>query len=1419
MKTLSEFLDYYLDNLYEASGFSESLKKTQKIINFTNKYTIPTPVKKYTGGLDSLMPKPEFLSGGFDTFSFSDLKQSKLLKQTTSSSISSWNPDVSSFTPEGSGTLGYSPWNISPLNNGTSTADRVSRITHAYTDRKFPIRGPSGTSFTNVDYFSSSFWISIGEPGSAVAETSFSINIPKSYFLACNHYDSSQRPTDINIYTNSEFASNISSNNWTGISLTYYSALTATGFTITGETATHYTFLIDSVSSGIPQTPAHNHYLVCAGSNYVPTTTRSATATISPSQPYSTYLSILRFIDDYRSDAVILPKTYDTETISAFYNTNQTRTGVPSGLSRGNVVVLSAQTNSDENGIYAVDSGSWTKLSDYIRKNLNFIKIQNYGLTGSSLLVSSKGNFYDAATPDMKLVANSSDNVNPGWLMLSYSKSKIISNISSTGPIYDSFSVDTFNYDIGEKKSIGSSSINYNKSEIKIINRKLFFTSVNPSVGRITAQSFTIGTPTVISGVLPTFNIGSEIYICSTPSDFVICEVLFSSSNTCQVLPVKIFGGPSSDLKVFEDGIIFNAIDTTSDFEFIPETYQRQLFYSFPKLKQISFSTLSQIEGTQKIISLKNEVPVRYMSSIALNPGLLHEASKQFGYKTSEKEFNFFEWFGFLKSFSKNSTMGTRVSPQINYLNSDLDYSKYTYEYFKQINDSNNSKAFVDNSITTTALSSQEFEINFLNKNNVFGEASAHYTSLSPLFTGSNVITRSTDFTQRVNIQDNYGNPYQTSESFFVQPVIDATANFANISKNINKYGENNRYSFEDFWATFTGPYDTGIAMSNSLFVLGGITNPLKNTSSSITSKQIYLYAYTTGSKSDMVFDGKSVMIPLPLINYDSRLQSCEIYVKFLGQPSFNGFLRARILDLSDFYKFNTTDSAKTLASSENVSVNYIGDTYVPVRFSFNDDASFNSRRGFGQHLFLEIEKVGDFNPATLIIRCANQSRDLFYQTISGTRINTNLQISSTAESYTGSVIYNLYKYTGNLISTQSSIQPPNTFATQIVRFPYLSNVLNSSFNAPSDYVNVSVSGSVSGSTGFTGAPIISLSDAIGIENYSFGMFTTYTGPTKNISFGVPVSQVNQKPKGYHMLISVKKSHDDNLPSAYIELEKDFVYNSLMVPETTLYITSGDFVGAINTNNSDSSILTSEKSSIINSISTSSRSDMIMGDRKLSYITPRTGYTGPVLLGGLAEDQNIDFVFKNSSDQIYHRESITATAGMLANSYEGSANGIEEDFFDLPLVESKTLTTSIFNGTLFTGSSLVNTNIFINFVAPASYGAIRVTGQSGSLIKIQNLTTNAFTGPWQGPIVKLDEDLSSGSKYNMLITLMGIPATQIATIEYYDGAYRTFNITSGSIFAREPRTNVVIHPEDAHLIYVRYGNEDDNPSLTKRYTR
>jgi hypothetical protein len=1417
---LNELLYLNLNKLYTALDSEKSERQNNQILLYANKNSIGTPDRKYNTGLDNVMPKSEFVFNPDGVFGFNNILQDKNIQQHLSQTTGSWNPNKFVFTPEGILTAEYSPWSGSPLNKATSARDRETRLAHNYGgSRQTPLRGASDQlgPYSRVENFTSAFWVSVTANGTpSISGRNVEINLDKSYFAAAQQYDSMSRPSDIKIYESDELDSAwTAGSGYTNINPTYYGNYKEVNFSLShsGPGAYRLVMEVGATGSAAVTSGSYRHYLVCVGSSY---TQRNLVSDAAITGSFDYKLNALRYISPYYQKTIIVPKTYDSIDIRGVYNDNQSIIGIPSSTQAGDVVVLANQTKSSENGMYVVSTGSWLRMDNNIPR-FSFAKSSTFGLTGSKFVVSPYGNIFDAPEPEMKLVSSDNNNITPYWFDDPGDNYKSYNSINFTGSIYDSFGVDSYSYDILNSNSIGRSDFNYIKDKIGFEWTNIYVTPRSEVSGDVDSATFTEAAISTITGNFGTLIVGSEIVITSAPSNFIIAEVLYSQSNSAQILVKKAFGTlDSSQLILIEDFMIYGDFKVDQDAYYsLLEVYQSQLLDKLPELSSWIVKTYGKDTDIKQALVLNNDLTRKELQFLFKDESLIDVFAKRFGYNDDFENLGEFNDFGNISAYSRNAIQGAKVKPDVVFLSEDEEHTESEYELTRQQSTQRSSVRFIENSVTNDENRWQEFEFNNLDTESVGGELSTNYSSEAPWFTGSNIVRRSQSSNTRVGMRDDYGNLYQINETTTQQAFQKTESVHTSIQNKGPEFGVVSPYNYDQFWTSLSGSARSGLPISDTIHFMGEIKNPVNSIASFNTKTKVYSL---TSKNSELVFDGKTVYIPMPNQDYLNQLKQVEVYAKSIGSITNNGFVRASIVDLTDFFDTNDSRSIVKYSSSNPVVVNYLDSTYRPIRFNFSDDSSWSSRTTFGQHIYLAIEKVGDFKPGRILFRCANESGPSLYQEFSGTRINTNLAISSTMLTSTGSSIYNLYHYLGNETTVVSEINIPNTFSTQYIRFPYFENTSKTSFNDSTDFVNVRLDSN----NLTTGPPFITLGSAYGIETYSFDMYDIGISPSsgsKSIVFGSTGSTVSQIPKGFNLLFAVEKDTDDGLSNAYIELDRNFIYDTMMVPELTIFTSNNNLRGGYNTPLDDAAFVTSSKDSIDSKLDISKRTDMHLEDRKQTFISPRASITGSVVVSGLRADKNIDFVFKNNEDNLYVRKTIQSTPGMVAYVYEGKTNGIEDNFKELKSFTSQDMIWSIYTGPTYTGS-LLNTNIFINFKAPNDTTILRATTDDNNLVKITNLTTNHYTGPTSGPQIALHEPLSGSGYYNTMITLYGPPNQHWINIDFHDGSWRTFYTASGSIFEETARTDVVDHPDNMSIVDMQVSEDDQQQKfLNKRFTR
>lgn len=1413
MQSINDFLDYNLDLVYRSIDFSELLRNYQQIQNYTNKYTLGSPAYKYSENFDKYFPAPNYSTENINTLDIQDYIYYKSIKQHGVFTSGSWHPDICSFTPEGVATISYSPWVKEPLNQGYVTNNRVARVTNTYSNRQYPLRGASGP-LSNVDRFFTSFWVFISNPTDDASSGALRFAIKKSFFMACQHFDNNGMPLDVNVYTSPNLITAYSSYVFFPQTINMYEALSSVGFTFDSQDDDYY-YVILNIDTPIPAGNDAWCFLFCAGSDYIPNV-NTTTSGLLDSSIYEFRFSSLKYISDVPVPVISFPRSYSTSVVRKIITDSANYSGL-NGISEGELVLVSNPDNTFYNGFYTATTGSWLNLTDYLGSNFTFLKSQSESFTGSPLLAHTNGSIFDAQEPQFNVMSFYSENTNPYWAIQNNANGQITSRISFTGSIASNFNINTYNYDINESNSIGNSDIDDSKNGINIEFDHIYFIPTEAALGRCPTRTINIGDIINIGGK---FSVSKDekIYLYQSPADFAIAKVLYVSGTTnisAQIIIKEIYGSfDSNEIIIFNSGYLTGNLKTTHNNLFLLENYQKQLLNGMDELKNLPIRIFDLRDQIIRTAVYQDNLTFDEIKALAINPYLFKLAAINHGYNIDYSQFTTFDLMAFIKSVAQIGVDGYKVSPEMNYLSLDDEYDKNIYEYIKQISSTKNINVMVTNAVGNDDISMGEFETNYLSTESVYGENSTNFDPAAVYFTGPNAITRNTSNINKINIQDTFGYPYVISESMFnFDTLNNIKVNQSSFVNRGSELGQANRYKSDQWVSMFTGPYYNGIIGSDTVLLHGNLDNWTKNVTSSETKFPIYQHSGPESNLAELIFSGQTVFIPIPATNFNGTLCGVEVYARSLGNLAANGFLRASIVDLTNFYSSNDQNNIILLTESEKVTINYISTDYQPIVFTFKDSPKYKDRINFGQNLYIAIDKIGDFRPGQIVFKCANIRNSNTYYNISGSyNIYANSSISTNLQSSTGSYIYNLLYFNSAPLFINSNVSYPNTFGFKYICYPYFANNTAVSYNANSDYIGVRLINSV----GATGPGNIPLNDALGSFSYSTTPPQSFTGPTQTFMFGTTGSAY---PKGYHLLFAATKTLNDNYPSALIGLERDFIYNSLLIPETYFYISSDKLAGQKNNNKYDSVFITDVKDTVENYNPLLSRDDFVSETRKQSVITPMVFSTGSVLFGGLKSGKEIDMIFKNSINQSYQRYYIPSTPGMTMVTLKGSPNGISDDCSDLDTIFTKPLNQSSFNNTSTTGSQLLNTNFFINAFTNSSM-TLKVTSTSGSLIKITNLTTSAFTGPGSGPSLIFSENLSTGSYNNYLITIFSDVVENHGKIEYLSGSYKLFNIYS-PMFTSGSSTKYVLHPNGLPLVDFYVNDTIDNrPSkIFKRYVR
>lgn len=1404
MNELDQIIEQTLDQIYGFTNTDETNQSLQQLKAYGKKYTIGAPSDQFRTNLEKLFPtnNPDVSE---DYINFNQWIKYRNLKQNINIDNSSWTPDSFVFTNEGLGTPEYSAWKNEPLNTSTGSM-RLARLSYVYNNRALPLRLSSG-SYSTVDYFNAAFWASlISESGTIAENNAVSFLVPKSFFISCNYFDSQGRPLDIAIYTNDTLTS-IFSGSWNPISISYYQPLTVCHFLITNYDNTYYQFTIDITGTNLITTQ-YKHFLFLTGCQY-PIKNTGPLYNVTGS--VTTKKSILKFISNQFQPAVNLPRVYDAKNITGIINQNTALTGISGSINSGDLIALINQNNTKQNGLYVASTGSWLSIDNDLTQ-FNFLQSTSQNITGSKVLYARNGICFDAMEPDSKILAKNTDNINPYWLYNDFNQQPI-SYISFTGSIYESFKLNNYAFDIININPLGSAQLDFSYTDVNLVFSRALITSQDKSIGRLNDQILIAGNIISATGTFDALTTNQTIYIISTPEDFAVAQVLYTSSNSIQLLIQEIFGSPSIDLKLYNNVIIFGQISEDSPYINLYEVYEAQL-YKTTDYSNFILTAINQAQNINFANSVAKGSDGLEVKQSTYNPNAIVQLSKKYGRLSSVDNFQQFPYLSTQKPFSSIGMEGVIVEPVVNFLQDDLQFNEKIYEYSKQTAKITGKKNFIANSITNPNLAAQEFDFNYLNNQSIAGESSSFYSSPAPLFTGPNVILSTDSFAVRIQKIDTWGNKYVVSENNNVSFLFDTHANFTSINQNTAVLGAEILNNYHNFWDTFTGPYASGLYLTETFNILTYPQSPAQNITSTETINNIYV---TTGSSSDLIFSGETIFIPIPATDYSGLLTNARIQMKVLGSDLVNGFLRAYIVDLNKFFKTNDTNYISILAASDNVSMNYLNSNYQDVFFSFKTDALFATRNNYGQYIYLAIIKVGDISKSVMSIKAVNNAQSLLYQTYSGSNLNSNVIYSQAVTQTTGSSIYSLYEYIGNPLNMKSRAVNPTTQSFNIIRFPFMDNPTNTSYNASSDYLSVTYN-NLTGSVATL--PNISLSSAFGIDNYSFTTPGSITGPNTFIILGASGPNVNQTPEGYHILISVDKQVIDGFKSALQELERNFVYDTLMLPELSLTISENYLAGIKNAAEDDASLINNAKFSIMNSNSLYQRNDFNSENRKYSYFIPRINPTGSIIYSGLRSNQIIDQVFNGVAGQEIYRTTLNSTAGLSSTIFEGTANGIPANLNDaVPLVSTALGTSEINAESLATGSLLL-TVLYINFVAQGNEIGLRITVGPNSLWRIDNLTDNTTTSGI-GPTGTYTDAFATGSLYNLVAYAFGPKAEQTdIKIECNTGSYAVFNLNDNLRFSGSVASTLIKHPYNLSLVDVFFKeNNDVIYPLFRRYIR
>ena len=1405
----AQYLSLLLDNITYYSGYKSDQLAIEQLRVYGKKSSIGSPSYLYQTGLDQLFPisNPE---SNQNYINFNGFVQYKSLKQNNNIVTGSWNPDVNIFSNEGIGTPEYSSWINEPFNNDQYQSDRYSRLSFQYNGLIEPLQN-SGSAYNPISFFRSGFWISLTSNSGILTSGSINIIVNKSYFLESRFSDAYRLPTDIAIYTSNTLTSTYSGSNWNNINLNYYGSLTSVNFSLSNYDINHYEITLD-----IPNTItnlSYNHFLCLVGSN-------SPILNINSLKNYtgsvSTKFSILKYLSSYTYYPTIsLPKIYDTQNIKTIINTNNNITGLTGSVNTGDIVVLINQNYTGSNGMYVANTGAWLKIDNQLQKQFNFLQSTSMTLTGSKIVYAKNGICFDAIEPQMQIFTYNIDNLNQLGIYNQF-QSQPISNIIYSGPIYDNFKLENYSFDLNQPIPAGDNYLKfgYNDFSIDLINPNV--TSNTSAICRLPNTNIIEGYIYNFTGSYPLISPQSNFYIISTPSDFAVCKAITSTGSIFQFVAQKVFGSPATDLKVYSSVLIFGHssynIGECYNYVKLHEVFECQLFNNL----NLSRYGKNSYDNTITINNINNVAQGAFgleVKSSSYNPNTVNQLAKKYGRRTTGSTFQNFLNLSIKKPFNKTAVEGLITSPIINYLSSDLQYNDKIYEYQKQLAPINGKSTFVTNSLTSPNLGWQEFDFNYLNNQSTTGESSSTYAAINPYFTGPNVVTTTDSFSTRVNTIYNYGNKYNIIESLnnFILPVTNAV--YSSFNNSTSVLGPTLLNNSATFWSSFTGALSNGLYLNGSILALDYPTDPSSETNSTLSNNAIYA---SQGSESDLIFSGQTIFIPLPINNYNGVLQSARIAMKVLGSDLVNGFLRAYIVDLSNFFITNDTYSSIILASSDIVSMNYLNTSYQDVYFSFRTDALFSTRSLYGQIPYLAIQKNGDISSSLISIRCINNPTGSFYQSYSGSQLNSNLQFSSSAEVTTGSNIFALYEYLGDEIYMASRAVNPYTQSFDVVTFPYFDNSSLTVYNNPSDNVPVSYT-NFSSTTSLGNIP---LSTPIGVNSFDFTTPQT-TGSSYIIVGATSTTIFNTRPIGYHLLISVNKQTNDGYPNALQELERNFVYDTQMTPELSLIITNrGGLIAGKNLGPDDASLINASKSSIVNS-NLIQRKDFKTNGAQYTFFSPRVLNTGSIdVFSGIRSQQIVDQVFQNNNSQTIIRTRINPTPGMSATIYQGTANGIPTNLSSsIPIMEYA-LSNSLVNSSNINTYPLLLTVIYINFIATGNESVIRITVGTDSLYRIDNLTSST-TVSGIGPTGTLSISTSTGSQYNIVGYAFGPYAEQNAIkIEYYDTVYNLFSTTNSLKFPTTIQTNYLINPYSMNLTDVIINEVNDTKDdLYRRYVR
>ena len=1403
--TSSQYLETLLDSIDRYSDYQNDFFTIEQLKVYGKKQSIGSPSYLYQTGLDQLFPLNN-PSSSQNYINFNGLIQYKSVKQSNTLVTGSWNPDVNIFSNEALATPEYSTWNDEVFNNMHYKNDRYNRLSYVYPARKTPLQY-SGSNYNPINYFKSGFWVSIISQNSVINSGAVSVIINKSFFLESKFSDSQRLPLDIAIYTSSTLNSSFN-NNWSNINLSYYGALTSVNFTLYSYDSNHFNMVIDLPNS--LSNSSYNHFLILVGANTPINNTKSS---LSLTGSVGTKCSILKYLSDVYYPTIVLPKTYNTHNITTIINTNNNTYGLTGSLITGNIVLLINQSYTGSNGKYVVNTGPWLKIDSFVPNQFNFLHSDTLALTGSKILYAKNGICFDAIEPQMEVFSYNIDNLNPLAIYNQFS-SKPLSNIIFSGSIYDSFKFTNYSFDLKQPIPAAIADVKFGYTDLNIGITNPFITSSSSALCRIPDNTIVEGGILSVTGSYA-ISSGSVFYLISTPADFAVCKNISNVNNTLQFIAQKVYGNPTQDLKAYSNVIIYslNASSFTENHNYIKmhEVFECQLFQNldFSKYGKRGSDDALTINNVNNIAKGSTGLEVK---SSAYNPNSVIQLARKYGRRTTGSIFQNFLGLSIKKPFYNVAMEGVIVSPVNNYLSSDLQFTDKIYEYQKQLAAMNGKLTYVSNSLTSPTLGWQEFDFNYLNNQSIAGESSSAYAAINPYFTGPNVITTSDSFSTRVNTIYNYGNKYNIIETTNNIAPQAAYANFSSFTTNNDILGPTILNNTSNFWNGFSG--SNGVYLNASLAGLDYPTDPASETNSSLTNHNLYS---VSGSYSDLIFSGQTIFIPLPITDYPGSLQSVRVAMKILGKDIVNGFLRAYVADLSQFFLTNDTYSINLLATSDIVTLNYLNTQYQDAYFTFKTDALFASRSIYGQIPYIAIQKIGDISNSLLSVRAINSPTGSFTQSYSGSTLNSNLMFSSVAESTTGSNILSAYEYLGDQISMLSRSTYPFTQSFDVITFPYFDNSSLTVYNSPNDNIPVSYTNS-SGSIALNNIP---LSTPKGINLYSFSTPSLTGSCNINLGSTAPTS-FNTRPIGYHLLVSVTKQNNDGNPNALQELERNFVFDTQMLPEMSLIITNHSRLKiAKNLGPDDSSLINSAKSSILNTNNLIQRKDFQANERLYSFFTPRTVNLNTVdTFAGVRSQQIVDQIFQNNNSQTIIRSRINSTPGMAVTIYQGNANGIPTNLLNSVPIEEFSLITSSVNASTITKYPLLLTVMYINFISGGNESLVRITVGQNSLYRIDNLTSST-TISGVGPTGILSISTTTGTQYNLVGYAFGPYAEQNnIKLEYYDTSFNTFTISSGSKFPGTIQTKYVIHPYGMSLTDVLINETNDTKDdLFRRYIR